>query len=185
MAIKTFTTGEVLTASDTNTYLANSGLVYVTSTTIGSAVSSVTITNVFSSTYDNYRIMVSGSVATNADSSIRVRPGNDTTAGSYFSGGLYVKYDGTSPGYVVNNGTTTGIEVALTDTTNTAFAFDLMSPNLATHTRTVSGICAGTQFTSAYSGVHKVATAYTSITIAVASGTLTGGTITVMGYRKA
>jgi hypothetical protein len=29
MAIKTFTTGEVLTAADTNTYLANSGLVYV------------------------------------------------------------------------------------------------------------------------------------------------------------
>jgi hypothetical protein len=30
MAIKTFTTGEVLTASDTNTYLANSGLVFET-----------------------------------------------------------------------------------------------------------------------------------------------------------
>jgi hypothetical protein len=29
MAIKTFTTGEVLTASDTNTYLANAGLVFV------------------------------------------------------------------------------------------------------------------------------------------------------------
>jgi hypothetical protein len=27
MAIKTFTTGEVLTAADTNTYLANSGLI--------------------------------------------------------------------------------------------------------------------------------------------------------------
>jgi hypothetical protein len=38
MAIKTFTTGEVLTASDTNTYLANSGLVYVKSQTIGSGV---------------------------------------------------------------------------------------------------------------------------------------------------
>ena len=34
MAIKTFTTGEVLTAADTNTYLANSGLVYVASGTV-------------------------------------------------------------------------------------------------------------------------------------------------------
>ena len=34
MAIKTFTTGEVLTASDTNTYLANAGLVYITSTAV-------------------------------------------------------------------------------------------------------------------------------------------------------
>jgi len=54
MAIKTFTTGEVLTAADTNTYLANSGLVYVA----GGALSS-TATNFagcFTSTYENYRI---------------------------------------------------------------------------------------------------------------------------------
>jgi hypothetical protein len=31
MAVKTFTAGETATASDTNTYLANSGLVYITS----------------------------------------------------------------------------------------------------------------------------------------------------------
>ena len=59
MAIKTFTTGEVLTAADTNTYLANSGLVYVKSQTIGSAVSSVNVTSAFSSTYDNYVITLS------------------------------------------------------------------------------------------------------------------------------
>lgn len=53
MAIKTFTTGEVLTASDTNTYLANSGLVFVKSQTIGSAVTSVTVSDAFSATYDN------------------------------------------------------------------------------------------------------------------------------------
>jgi hypothetical protein len=35
MAIKTFTTGEVLTASDTNTYLANSGLVVMGATVTG------------------------------------------------------------------------------------------------------------------------------------------------------
>ena len=39
MAIKTFTTGEVLTASDTNTYLANSGLVYVAGASFSGAVS--------------------------------------------------------------------------------------------------------------------------------------------------
>ena len=35
MAVKTFSTGEVLTASDTNTYLNNGGLVYITSTIFG------------------------------------------------------------------------------------------------------------------------------------------------------
>jgi len=62
MAIKTFTTGEVLTASDTNTYLANSGLVFVSSTTIGTAVSSVTVSNCFSSTYTNYKIVAYGGI---------------------------------------------------------------------------------------------------------------------------
>ena len=59
MAIKTFTTGEVLTASDTNTYLANSGLVYVKQQTVGSGVTSVTVTDAFSATYDNYKIIYS------------------------------------------------------------------------------------------------------------------------------
>ena len=56
MAVKTFTT-EVLTSADTNTYLANSGLVYVKSHTITSGAS-VVVTDAFSSTYDNYLIIV-------------------------------------------------------------------------------------------------------------------------------
>jgi len=60
MAIKTFTTGEVLTASDTNTYLANSGLVYIKQQTVGNAVASVTVSDAFSSTYDNYKITYTG-----------------------------------------------------------------------------------------------------------------------------
>ena len=63
MAIKTFTTGELLTASDTNTYLANSGLVYIT----GGALSSTAVNFVgcFTSTYTDYRIVVD-SLAWNA-----------------------------------------------------------------------------------------------------------------------
>ena len=56
MAVKTFTT-EVLTSADTNTYLTNAGLVYVT----GGALSS-TATNFagcFTATYENYRIVFS------------------------------------------------------------------------------------------------------------------------------
>ena len=55
MAIKTFTTGEVLTASDTNTYLANAGLVYITATTV-TAQTTVVIDNCFTSTYAHYFI---------------------------------------------------------------------------------------------------------------------------------
>ena len=54
MAVKTFTTGEVLTAADTNTYLANSGLQYVSSGTFTNAAS-FDVTG-FSSTFDQYQL---------------------------------------------------------------------------------------------------------------------------------
>ena len=52
MAVKTFSVGETLTASDTNTYLTNGGLVYITEGT-ASNTSAVDVNSVFSSTYDN------------------------------------------------------------------------------------------------------------------------------------
>jgi hypothetical protein len=52
MAIKTFVTGTVLTAADTNEYLANSGLVYITSTSAVPLQATVTISGCFSATYD-------------------------------------------------------------------------------------------------------------------------------------
>jgi hypothetical protein len=56
MAIKTFATGEVLTASDTNTFLANSGLVYVTGGTVSATLLSVS--NCFTSTYRDYVLVI-------------------------------------------------------------------------------------------------------------------------------
>ena len=58
MAIKTFTSGEVLTASDTNTYLANAGLDYITRGTVTSAAAGLVISNCFTSTYDDYRVVI-------------------------------------------------------------------------------------------------------------------------------
>ena len=56
MAIKTFTAGEVLTAADTNTYLANSGLTFITSGSLsGTAPQFV---GCFTSTYTNYRVIL-------------------------------------------------------------------------------------------------------------------------------
>jgi len=59
MAVKTFTTGEVLTASDTNTYLNNGGLVYITTGTAAAGASTLSVNNCFSSTYENYRLVIS------------------------------------------------------------------------------------------------------------------------------
>ncbi len=57
MAIKTFTTGEVLTAADTNTYLNNGGYVYVGGGSF-TTTANADFDNVFTSTYDDYRIVL-------------------------------------------------------------------------------------------------------------------------------
>ena len=55
-----YSSGDVLTAADLN---ASSGLVFIKSQTIGSGVSSVTVTNVFSSTFENYKVVTTGIAA--------------------------------------------------------------------------------------------------------------------------
>ena len=57
MAIKSFSSGEVLSSSDTNTYLNNGGLVYITGGT-ATNTAATNVDSVFSSTYDNYRIVL-------------------------------------------------------------------------------------------------------------------------------
>ena len=58
MAVKSnFAAGNVLTASDVNTYLTNGGLVYITEGT-ATNTSAADVNSVFSTTYDNYRIVL-------------------------------------------------------------------------------------------------------------------------------
>jgi hypothetical protein len=59
----------------------------------------------------------------------------------------------------------------------------LFGPNLAKYT--TFGNCSYTAATNAgnNSGIHAVATAFTSFAF-IAASTFTGGTITVYGYRK-
>jgi len=85
MSIKTFTTGEVLTAADTNTYLANAGLVYITEASAAAGATTLSINNCFSTTYDNYRVVVShadGTVATGLY--LRFRNGGTDRTTNYF-----------------------------------------------------------------------------------------------------
>ena len=183
MAVKTFTTGEVLTASDTNTYLANSGLVYVTSATVGSAVSSVTISNVFSSTYDNYRISIAG-ITPSATDSFRFRLGSSTTG--HYGSMYYDSWDGAATGTLrVGNAGSVYISLDEASTKTSSVIFDVVAPNLAQATQ-MSGTWSGRGFSGWFGGLQSSSTQYTSfVLLPDSSGTFTGGTITVYGYRKA
>lgn len=84
MAVKTFTS-EILTSSDTNTYLANAGLVYVTSATITAGASSVVVSNCFNSTYDRYKIIIESKVNTAGGNQGLTFTPNVTNTGNYTS----------------------------------------------------------------------------------------------------
>jgi hypothetical protein len=179
MAIQTFTSGQILTAADTNTYLANSGLVYVTSATIGSAVSSVTVTGAFSTTYDNYRIILNGSTGTGT----YVRFALGTATADYFGSFFYDNYAGASSGYVRSSAALFLTVGAQDGSKSTSTQFDVLSPFLSQRTN-LSGTYGGAN-TGFFGGVNITATSFTSFVLSTNSGTLTDGTISVYGYRKA
>ena len=93
MAVKTFTTGEVLTAADTNTYLANSGLVYISSGSFSNAAT-FDVTG-FTTTYQTFHAVLrvsrhSGTGASNLAAVFR----DATTAfnTNYYGATWYVDY---------------------------------------------------------------------------------------------
>ena len=97
MAIKTFTTGEVLTAADTNTYLANSGLEYVAGASF-SGVTSFDITG-FTSSYLFYEVRVSVSSSTGCGVSCVLYSGATARNTNYYGGITYVAFNGTTGVY--------------------------------------------------------------------------------------
>lgn len=180
MSVKSFTQAEKLTAADTNTYLANGGLVYIKSQTIGTGVSTVTVANAWSSTYDNYRVTLGGGVNSVDGSYLRIRfDGGGTT--DYYGTLYYDLYTGAT-GFNRVAGGPAG-DVGITSTSQATTSFDVFGPN-GTKRKYVSGVYSGGYI--GYFGFQSIATTqYTDITFLASSGTFTGGTITIYGYRKA
>jgi hypothetical protein len=186
MAIKTFAVGEVLTASDTNTYLANSGLVYVTSTTIGSAVSSITVSNCFTSTYDAYKIVITGGTATVSNT---FRFNLDGSTASYFGGLIYHPYaTATANAQGIGRNNIAYLDFAgFGSTSSLVMDLDVYGPFLAKTTsfRGASVVNNSGASVTAMTGFHDSAASYSGFRLVLDAGTVTGGTITVYGYRKA
>jgi hypothetical protein len=182
MAIKTFTTGEVLTASDTNTYLANSGLVYVKQQTVGNTVSSVTVSDAFSATYDNYRIVFAGGVGSAATADLGLQLGSATTNYAYqLVFGAYAN----TPLAAGGTGAASFLIAGGTSTSASSIDCDLLSPFDSSRFTLMMGIMNSGNGAGVFSGQHRTAASYTGFTITPSSGTLTGGIIYVYGYRKA
>jgi hypothetical protein len=181
MAIKTFTTGEVLTAADTNAYLANAGLVYVTDVSVGTGAS-VVVSNCFTSTFKAYRILgenLNSNVGANLRLSFSGYAGNE-----YYSAVSNLNVNGT-PGTTLQNGTTAYFTMGYVDGgTGNSFGIDVHGPQTVTRTSyNGTGFGAGLSY---FTGGQIVdTTASTGFTITLSTGTFVDGRLIVYGYRKA
>jgi hypothetical protein len=184
MAIKTFTTGEVLTASDTNTFLANAGLDYITQVTVPSSTASLTISNCFSATYDNYRLVFDiDSGPGNVIVSLQLRTATTTQTTNYKSF-LWTPLDFFTTGNAVSVVSTGSMIPTYAHTSAITGSFDIISPFLTTPTNGYGNYCTVTN-AGITGAIQTDSTSFVSVVIAPGGGTISGGKIFVYGYRQA
>ena len=189
-----YSNGDVLSHSDMNAV----GLHLVTPTsvtggtlsgatvTIGSAVSSVAVVDAFSSTFDNYLIMVRIN-STSGGPYIQMRMGATSTT-DYWGSLVTADYLGNASGSGDNGDTEWGYVGAGHSSGTSSFSVEVRSPHLASRTMVssnyvdpnpVNGARAGT-----FNGFLNNTTSYDDFTFLVSTGTMSGGEIRVYGYSN-
>ena len=175
MTYPVFASGDVLNASDMNSV----GLWLVKSQTIGSAVSSVTVSSAFTADYPNYRVVVSNCVPSTT-LSINITLGSAAT--NYVWSGYYVDPATGTLNANSSAGTTSWASFMPATTAGLNGFFDLIDPQLARPTK-IFAANARAGLTIDYQGLLSDTTVYTAFTLTTTTGTLTGGTIRVYGFR--
>ena len=158
-------------------------LTLVSTTTIGTAVASVTVTGAFSATYDNYLVKVVG-VETTSNVTTRMKI-NGSTGTTYQTAGYFINYGTatlTASAPAINSN---GWNIAEFNSTNDNNCCDVevFRPFLSTRTSATSH-SQSDGLNSSFHSRDTNAASSTDFTIIPATGTLTGGTIYVYGYAK-
>jgi len=161
-----------------------SGLTLITAQTIGTAVATVTVSNCFSSTYDNYWITVNGGVGSANPTYFALQMGATVTG--YYSFDIYGNYtSNTVNGFArANVAQFAALGVGSTGVLDSQIV--IKNPNLAKITTFISD--SAVPATGVDNWAHGIGflnntTQYTAFTILV-SGTFTGGTVRVYGYQN-
>ena len=178
---------EAATASEVSAYsFTEPALVFISRTTIGTAVSSVTVSNAFSADYDTYKIFISGGVGS-TDINLGVQMGSTTTG--YYGGLIYELYNTAAIAGVGQVSASRWVYAGQAGSVGLTMDATMMQPYLEKATSIMSiqprlTTTAGAGTNSSFSGFLNDAISYTSFTIIPDTGTLTGGTIDVYGYSK-
>jgi hypothetical protein len=178
------TNGQVLTADSTAatgikwaTPSTASGLTYVTGGTF-SAQTSVSVNNSFSSTYDNYVLILDVTTTNTSNVNYRLRAsGTDSSASYYFNLQYFNPNSTTANAFIINNGSEFG-QLALSSTTSAINMYvTLRNPFLAKPTyvsQQYSKNNPPSGDNGEGNGIHNVSSAYDGITFFTTSGSISG-----------
>ena len=157
------------------------GLQLVKTQTVGTAVSSVTVSDCFNADFDDYQIIGTGITCSSTDNVIYARLDNHTTSSySYAIRGLTYAGANVESSVAASN---VGLLIGGTSTI-AGFSTDLFAPNKATMKKAL-GSGATNNGVFVFGSIDTTATARTGVTIRPSAGTFTGGEIRVYGYRNA
>jgi len=157
------------------------GLQLVKTQTIGTAVSTVVVSDVFSADYENYRIIIGGGTSS-TDLNLWMTLGS-TATGYYWAGNGHSYANATQVGFAAN---TTSWFAGYGRTASLLADMVVYSPFASDETmytqQTIMASTTGIFFSGG--GYVNNTTSYTSFTITTSTGTITGGTIRVYGFRN-
>ena len=174
-----FVSGAILTAAQ----MSSVGSWLIKQQTVGSGVGSVNVTNAFTADYDSYKIIWSGG-ALSGNIPVYLQLGSSTTT---YNWGLI--YNVWSTGAVAGVGSIqTGVAnyfgfAGAGDTTSAWANIELVNPFKAEYTHYFASSYGGTTTSGTCTGVHRTATSYTDFTLTADSGAMTGGVISVYGFK--
>ena len=177
----TFSSGAVLTAAQMNSV----GMWKIAVQTVGSAVASVTVSSVFTSDYNNYKIIYEGGISSASAVLFRLQLSTITGANYYSSG---MQQTATSATVVTTNAAASTVwTLGYTGNQFMRYEIDLANTNAvgAGKTANVKYACYDTSNSYGGTSSHQlISTAgATGFVLSPASGTITGGSIYVYGYK--
>ena len=157
------------------------GLELIKAQTVGTGVSSVPVTDVFSATYDSYRVLIRG-VKSSPAANVLLAFGS--VVSGYYGSFYYDNYNGSSTGTLRRvNGANLVVGTCDISLSEYGASFDIHNPFISMVT-SMTGSYYGYGESGWYGGTQAGSNSFTSFVISPNTGTITGGTITVYGYRK-
>jgi hypothetical protein len=171
--------GTVVASVSPTGNIVGGGLVHL-NTTEFTTQTGVTVSNVFSSTYNFYRVVIGVKGSVNQDLFCRLAlAGTPESGGNYY----YQRFNAFSSSVSASSTSGTSLPIApYSSSDNWSFSVELAYPGeaKATGLNSLGGRSDNIQLNM---GTHNQATAYDGFNIFAGSGTITG-TMSIYGYRK-